>query len=207
MNIKKLKAAEENFLGRYPGGLGDPEIEAIAKKHKMEKMTELTREYFAKKNFEDPYLIVENFAKMITKSSMVSVFEKVKFRNAFPDFDPGDRVVLAQGLKDLFHGNQKKGFGNVVSVLQKYDLAKWPIVTSVLTYFEPEKEVFIKPTTAKGVIEYFEIEGIKYSPKPTWEFYEKYRTVINEMKKLTGGKITGNNAGFCGFLMMSLNFA
>lgn len=204
MNIKKLKTAEENFLARYPGGFSDPEIEAIAKKHKMEKMTQISREYFAKENFEDPYLIVENFAKIITRSTMVSVFEKVKFRNAFPDFDPGDRAVLAQGLKDLFYGKQKKGFGNVVSVLQKYDIAKWPVITSVLTYFEPEKEVFVKPTTAKGVIEHFEIEDIKYSPKPTWEFYEKYRTVINGMKKLTGGKITGNNAGFCGFLMMSM---
>lgn len=205
MNLQKLKHAEEIFLGKYPGGFEHPDILAIAKKHKMEKMTQLSREYFAKENFEDPYLIVENFAKMITKSSMVSVFEKVKFRNAFPEFVPGDRMVLAQGLKDLFYGNQKKGFGNVVSVLLKYDIAKWPVITSVLTYIEPEKEVFVKPTTAKGVIEHFEIEDIKYSPKPSWEFYEKYREIINEMKSKVDGSLAMGNAGFCGFLMMSIN--
>ena len=79
MNLEKLKQAEFWFLNRYPAGFLDPEMAAIGKKHKMEKMITLTQESFAKKNFRDTSNIIENMIKIVSRSSMVSVFEKPAF--------------------------------------------------------------------------------------------------------------------------------
>ena len=71
-------------------------------------------------------------------------------------------------------------------------------------YYNPSIEVFVKPTTAKNVIKYFELEIPKYSPNPTYEFYKAYREEINQMKKRLDVSLQPDNAAFCGFLMMSI---
>ncbi|HNU79482.1 MAG TPA: hypothetical protein PKG58_01920 [Bacillota bacterium] len=89
-------------------------------------------------------------------------------------------------------------------LLNEYKLAKWTLLTACPVYYRPGVEVFIKPTTVKGVIEYFELEGLKYSPKPTFEFYKAYRKRINQIKKEVDASLQVDNGAFCGFLMMSL---
>jgi len=89
-------------------------------------------------------------------------------------------------------------------LLSEYRLAKWPLITVCPIYYRPSVEVFIKPTTVKGVIGYFELEGLKYSPNPTYGFYKAYREQINLMKKELDISLQFDNAAFCGFLMMSL---
>ena len=54
------------------------------------------------------------------------------------------------------------------------------------------------------MIDYFELENLKYSPRASWDFYEAYRAAINEMKSVINEKLKVENAAFCGFLMMSL---
>ena len=60
----------------------------------------------------------------------------------------------------------------------------------------------MKPTTTKGIISHFEIEGLEYNPTPTYAFYKKYRSLINKMKKEVDVSLSPSNAAFCGFLMM-----
>jgi len=48
------------------------------------------------------------------------------------------------------------------------------------------------------------MEGLKYSPKPTFEFYKVYRKRINQIKKEVDASLQVDNGAFCGFLMMSL---
>jgi hypothetical protein len=74
-----------------------------------------------------------------------------------------------------------------------------------LFYFNPQKEVFIKPTVTKEIISFFEIKDLVYKPTPTWEFYKKYRDIIYSMKSTVNESISSNNAAFTGFIMMSLN--
>ena len=69
---------------------------------------------------------------------------------------------------------------------------------------EPGTEVFVKPTTAKGIIEFFELKGIKYSARPTFEFYQAYREKIMEMKQAVHESLRVDNAAFCGFLMIAM---
>jgi len=205
MNIKKLKAEEEKFLQVYPEGFADPEIVEIAKKHKIAKLHELAVESFAARRFKDSAYINAAITKMISQSSMVSVFEKVRFREFMQSVPLHEQELLAAGLQQFLHKDQEIGFQMMTDLLATYKLAKWPLLTAIPYYYRPETEVFMKPTTVKGVISYFELQGLKYSPRPTYQFYRAYREQIAEMKKLVSHSLGFNdNAAFCGFLMMSL---
>lgn len=204
MNLEKLKQAEFWFLNRYPGGFLDPEMAAIGKKHKMEKMIALTQESFAKKNFRDTSDIIDNMIKIISRSSMVSVFEKPKFRDFANGLEPKQRNALVAGLKEQLHGDEQKGFEKILDILKIGKMAKWTLISICPVYFRPQNEVFVKPTTAKGIIAQFELESLLYRPQPYWEFYKEFRSVINDMKTRVDPSLSVNSAAFTGFLMMSL---
>lgn len=205
MDRLKLKEAEEKFLMLYPGGFSNPQMIEIAKKHKVEKMTKLAQESFAIEEFNNPKGIIDSMVKVISQSSMVSVFEKPKFRDLAKGLIDSEKERLAYGLKEFLHGDQKLGFELMSGLLQEYKLAKWPLLTACPLYYKPHYEVFIKPTTVKNVIEYFGLEGLKYSPKPTFEFYSAYREQINLMKKEVSSPLQTDTAAFCGFLMISMD--
>ena len=204
MNLKKLKQAEEAFFNRYPGGFENPEMMEIGKKHKMDKMIAFARDGFVRRNFKLPDLIVDNMIKVVSRSSMVSLFEKPKFRDYTNSLTPKNKQILASGLEEILHGKEQQGFETMVDVLKNGKLAKWSLMTICQTYFRPEFDVFIKPTTAKGVIEYFELKNLQYKPTPTWSFYDEYRSVINEMKSKVDTSLSPSNAAFSGFLMITM---
>ena len=204
MNLKKLKQAEEAFFERYSGGFANPEMIEIGKKHKLDKMIELTQDAFVKRNFKLPELIVENMVKVITRSSLVSVFEKPRFRDFARSLSPKDKQTLTIGLKELLHGNEQLGFETMLEVLKSGKLAKWSLMTICQAYYRPQIEVFVKPTTVKGIIETFELENLHYNPTPTWAFYDEYRAVINEMKTKVDASLSPYNVAFSGFLMITM---
>ena len=76
MNIQRLKEAEKNFLAKYPGGFQHPEFVKLSKKHKIEQHEAFAKESFAKNRFDDPSCILDNMVKLVSRSSMVSMFEK-----------------------------------------------------------------------------------------------------------------------------------
>ncbi|HZF69780.1 MAG TPA: hypothetical protein VEZ39_02910, partial [Sulfuricurvum sp.] len=108
------------------------------------------------------------------------------------------------GLYKLLHADQEKGFGILVDVLSIYKLAKWSIVTLIPYYYARDKAFFIKPTTTKDIIKFFDLEGLVYKPRPTYEFYTKYTKMLEEMKSHVSPLIGEDNAGFTGFLMMTM---
>jgi len=204
MNLKKLREAESLFLHRYPGGFENEEMQkVIAKRHNVGKLSEFTATALAKKNFAKPGAILDDVVKIVSRSSMVSMFEKPKFRDYVNGLASADREFLVAGYKRLLHGKQEKGFNDVLDVLSEGKLAKWSLMTIHLHHFRPQREVFVKPTTTKNVIRQFEIEGLEYRPRPSWAFYERYRDVIDEMKAQLNPSLSPNNAAFTGFLMMS----
>ena len=204
MNLKKLEQAEQEFFNRYPGGFANPEMIAIRKKHKLDKMIELAQNSFARRNFKLPELIVENMIKIVTRSSLISVFEKPKFRDFARSLPSKDKQTLAKGLQDLLHGNEQIGFETMLEVLKSGRLAKWSLMTICQAYYRPQVEVFVKPTTVKGIIETFELKNLRYKPAPTWTFYNEYRAVINEMKSKVDASLSPYNVAFTGFLMRSI---
>ncbi|HAT2149246.1 hypothetical protein [Legionella pneumophila] len=204
MDIKKLKKAASNFLERYPDGFYHPEIIEMGKKHKMDKMVALAQGSFAKKNFKNPDEITNSMLKIVTQSSLISIFEKPKFRDFIKRTPPNDKVLIAKGLKELLYGNEQEGFEELLFQFQREKLAKWTLMTIFQAYFNPEVDVFIKPTTTKNIIKKLNLD-IVYNPTPSWEFYESYRNIINQMKTKIEKSLAPSNAAFCGFLMMSLD--
>jgi len=205
MNFKKLIQAEEAFFDRYPGGFANPEMIVIRKTHKLDKMVELAQDSFPKRNFKLPDLIIENMIKIVTRSSLVSVFEKPKFRDFARSLPLEDRIVLAEGLGEALHGNEQNGFETMLAILKSGKLAKWSLMTICQAYYRPQVEVFVKPTTAKGIIETFEIKELQYKPSPTWAFYAQYRAAINQMKTMVDPSLSPYNIAFTGFLMRSIH--
>ena len=205
MNLEKLKNAEEYFLELYPDGFKDIGLQPIVKRHNTAKIGEHVRELFAKKNFAQPELICENFAKIVSKSTLISLFEKPKIRDMVTSMRMERRDMLSIGLYEMLYGDKEESFETLVEVLSFYGLAKWSIVTLIPYYFYRDTEFFIKPTTTKNILSFFEIEGLVYKPKPSYEFYAAYTTVLETMKQNVGERIShDDNAAFTGFLMMAM---
>ena len=197
--------AQEAFLYRYPGGFDNPEIIATrVRKHRPDKMMALAQESFSRENFNHPERIVQNMIKMISRSSIISVFEKPRFRDFANGLTPQEREFLSGGLKELLHGDEQTGFEMILDLLKSEKLAKWSLMTVCQTYFHPQQDVFVKPTTVKGVIEYFELENLQYRPTPSWAFYEAYRLAFLDMKSRVDKSLSPTNAAFSGFLWMTI---
>lgn len=204
MNLKRLKQAEAEFLARYPGGFSHPDMVTIGKKHNVGKMTEQAKELLSKKAFQKTGPVLASLIKVVSRSSMVSMFEKPKFRDYVNGLDRDEREALAMGFQLLLHGKQQRGFEIVIDILARGKLAKWSLITICPNYMKPLDEVFVKPTTAKNVIKYLELENLEYKPRPSWAFYEEFRRQILAMKEKVDPSISPSNAAFTGFLMMSL---
>jgi hypothetical protein len=201
-----VREAEEAFLQRYPGGFNHPEIIAMRnRKHKPDQMIALAQDSFSKGKFKIPDLIVQNMEKVIRQSSIVSVFEKLRFRDFVHGLPPGPRYLLANSLEELLYGSEQTGFERILDVLKEGKMAKWTLMTVCQTYFHPHRDVFIKPTTVKGVIEYFELENLHYRPMPSWNFYRAYRAAFLEMKCMVDPSLAPTNPVFSGFLLMSVH--
>ena len=204
MNLKRLKQAEAEFLARYPGGFNHPDMITIGKKHNVGKMTEQAKELLNKKAFQKTGPVLDSLIKIVSRSSMVSMVEKPKFRDYVNGLDRDEREALAMGFQLLLHGKQQRGFEIVIDILARGKLAKWSLITICPNYMKPLDEVFVKPTTAKNVIKYLELENLDYKPRPSWAFYEEFRRQILAMKEKVDPSISPSNAAFTGFLMMSL---
>jgi hypothetical protein len=107
-------------------------------------------------------------------------------------------------MEQVLYGNEQTGFEMMLDLLKSEKLAKWTLMTVCQTYFHPQRDVFIKPTTVKGVIQFFEIENLHYQPTPSWAFYEAYRSAFLEMKSRVHPSLSPTNPAFSGFLWMTV---
>lgn len=203
MNIEKLKSLEDKFLSRYAGGFEHPELEAIGKKHKVGKLVEFSQDAFAKKRFKQPEIILHNMIKVVNRSSMISIFEKPKFKEFALRLSPEDQVLFTGGLNRLLHGKEAQGFEILLDILSSGKLAKWSLITVFAAYFRPDFDVLVKPNTTKGILQTLQLGDLHYQPRPSWDFYTTYRDIINEMKTYVDPSLSPSNAAFCGFLMMA----
>ena len=200
----RLKAAEREFHARFPEGFNDPEMAEIGKKHRMAPMIAMTQECFTERACSNVHVTAANMVKVISRSSMVSVFEKPKFRDFVKTMDEHETAFLVNALCEMLHGRQRAGFEAMVDILKTGKLAKWSLVSIIPAYHKPTREVFVKPTTAKGILKFFELDDPVYHPTPSWDFYRKYRKLINDGKKLVDKNLSPSNAAFSGFLMMTV---
>jgi hypothetical protein len=204
MNLDKLKHAEAQFLARYPDGFNDPGMAAIKKKHNVDKLVEFAQSNLTRAHFNQPGNLADTVLKVVSRSSMVSRFEKPAFRDFIGSLNTHEKQALADALEMRLYGRSKqRGFDQLLGMLTPYKLAKWAVISVVPFYFSPHKEVFVKPTTAKGILAYLEIEDLHYKPAPSWEFYRGYQSLMRDIRQQVSPSLAPNNAALSGFLMSS----
>ena len=204
MNLERLYEAEALFFQQYPAGFADEELTAhLKKRHPMDRLIELANTQLKRSNFKHTAPVLDSVVKLVGRSSMVSMFEKPKFRDYVNGLSRDDRAHLAQAFRRLLHGNHERGFTDLVDMLSEAKLAKWSLLTICPLYLRPNEEVFVKPTTTKAVIKRFELDHLVYKPRPSWAFYADYREAIEKMKAAVHPSLSPNNAAFTGFLMMT----
>ena len=160
MNLKKLREAEALFLLQYPEGFASEAMEQIRRKHNVDKLSEFAATALAKPRFGNQGQVLDDIVKIVTRSSMVSMFEKPKFRDFVNGMSRDGRAHLATGFRRLLHGDPQEGFADLIDVLSEGKLAKWSLMTICLFHYRPQREVFVKPTTTKNVTRQFELEGL-----------------------------------------------
>ena len=205
MNYQKLKEAEAGFLQRYPDGFSDPAMATIKKKHNIEKLSDFARENLSRAKFNRPEHIAETLVKIVSRSSMVSMFEKPKFRDFVKALNSQEKQALADAVEKRLYGRQnQRGFEELLGMLAHHKIAKWSVISVVPFYFAPAKEAFVKPTTAKGILAYLEIEDLVYKPTPSWAFYQGYLKLLKDIERQVAPSLSTNYAALTGFMMVSI---
>ena len=205
MNTAKLKQAEAAFFALYPQGMDSPEMAAVRKKHKMDELTAFARQSFSAQALSDVPAAAENMIRMASRSTMISLFEKPKFRDMVRLLRADMKADLVASLSDLLHGSEARGFHQMLSILSLHNLAKWPLITVWRCYCCPETDLLYKPTTVKRVIAHFELDGLVYNPRPNYDFFVGYRSAIAAMKQELNPLLSPSGAAFSGFLMMAMD--
>jgi len=205
MNIEKLKDLEAEFFEEYPKAFEDERLLKLMKKFNPSKLEELSKQYFHKDNFSQPEIVCENFIKIVSKSVVVSFYDKMKLKDAIKDMGMYQKDMFSIALYDLLHGNKKDGYDSFVEILSEYSLAKWTLVSLVPYYMNRKKEYFIKPTTAKNIINYLELKGLKYKPKPSFEFYKGFKKALDEIKKNVPKNLSEENICLTAFLRLAID--
>ncbi len=205
MNIDKLKGAEAEFLARYPRGFDDPGMAPIRKKHNVDQLTGFAQANLTRSHFNRPEQVCETLVRIISRSSMVSMFEKPRFRDFVRALNNHEKEHLAFAFEQRLYGRTKRaGFEEILGMLAHHRIAKWPIISAVPYYFAPKQEAFVKPTTAKGIISFLEIDDLQYQPTPSWAFYRAYLKLLGQVKKEIHPSLSPNYAALSGFLMSTM---
>ncbi|MBN2795906.1 MAG: hypothetical protein JXR88_10910 [Clostridia bacterium] len=200
--MTKFEVLENYFLSRYPFGFDSEDMIQTKKKHGIDKIHDFCKDAFSKEAFIVPEEILESAGKLISKATLVSRFEKPDFKRFIEN---NGHMDFVKGLYELYYGNQRDGFEKLVQILQPFNLAKWPVITAFLAYYDPMVEVFIKPTTTKKIIQYMAWDTLKYLALPNYEFYQSYKNKINELKENANPVLKVNNPAFCGFMMIAID--
>ena len=205
MNIHRLKEAEAGFLQQFPRGFDDPEMAKIRKSHNVGQVERFAKAQLTPLHFHQPATLCEDALRIISRSSMVSRFEKPAFRRFIDALNSDDKAHFAAALEMRLYGrNKRKGFEAMCAMLAPHKLARWSIVSAIPFYFAPTREAFVKPTTAKRIISYLEASDLEYHPAPDWAFYDGYRKLLKEVKRNVSPSLAPNYAALTGFLMMSI---
>jgi hypothetical protein len=191
-------------MDAFPLGFDTPVLAERTKHHDMTKLIAFARRAFSPAALRNADQAAADMVSLVGRSSMVSRFEKPRFREAVRSMTRGEREELAGFAHELLHGSEARGMNGLSAMLALRQTAKWPVVTALRCYYYPDNDLIIKPTTVKGVIACFGLEGLRYTPVPNFAFYDAYRAVLIDMRAAMAGPLRDAVlAGFSGFLMMS----
>lgn len=187
------QAIDQDFLLRFPDGLQDAAWQALARKHRsVDSVITLCSQGLAATTMQQALndgnlaTISETCRQIIGRSTTVSTFEKMAFRNYLGFRDV--HLPFAQALYRLLHQFGPDSFAEFVEVLQlcrndgNANPAKWPVVTCFLAYSQPDVHVCIKPTTIKKVAARLGVD-IAYRPLPNFDTYARVQAMVRDFRQ------------------------
>ncbi len=180
----------ERFLEIYPDGFEDIRYMEKAWKHDDSKIVEFFQKLDAQQFDEsNPHALAEKFGKIISKSTMVSTFEKISLRNYLSFFEGHGAFIMA--IKHLIENYNEQNFDTLVDVLSRYkdqgntNAAKWPVMSFFTYYGVKSHECYpVKPTTVKQVAQLLDVD-IGYKARPNFETYEKINDMYRDFRQKT----------------------
>lgn len=187
-----MHPADFAFLKRFPNGLEDEEFVGIGRKHKADNLIKAVNEELSKKNLDnlinkkDYKTICEIALKLLRRASVLSVFEKVAFSNFIAHEEIQED--FAKALYNFMYDFNEQNFERFTLILARYrsekncNCAKWTVVSFFVAYLDPERFVFIKPTTTKAIANALEVD-IEYQSYPIYTVYEKVYNMIYEYRE------------------------
>lgn len=181
-----LPEAIQKFLTEYPGGfIGERyfEEERGYKDKAHETCMSLLGEsdvtaLLKAGNYAE---ICERARRVESKTPLLASFEKIQFNDALKN--PDNQKLFAEQLADNLYGTaeEKVRFEKLAAVLDRMQVAKWPVVTYFGYIRFPENRIFIKPEVTRNAASVCAWE-ISYKSELNWTTYAGVRSLFEHLR-------------------------
>ncbi len=181
-----LPDAIQKFLTEYPGGFAGELYMTQERNYKAkanDACVALLGEKDLKKLLKDGNHaeICERARRVESATNLLASFEKIQFNDALKK--PDNQKIFAEQLADNLYGQaeEKVRFENLASVLDRLQIAKWPVVTYFGYVRFPEDRIFIKPEVTRNAASVCGWE-ISYKPDLNWTTYIGVRGMFEHIR-------------------------
>jgi hypothetical protein len=178
-----MKQGIESFLSKYPSGFENHQYFAEEREYKL-KAHHLYDELLGNGQFSQ-LLSSNNIDELVkrvlaveSRINVLSVFEKVAFRDALKNKDSGTAYmqtlldVLEKGSQENVLTAHFEAVTNLPAELGKSRVATWPVATVMPYLARPDVFMFLKPDVTKECAERLNF-NLCYDAKPNWLTYSK----------------------------------
>lgn len=190
--VAGIERAKRKFLRKFPGGFRDETYLAWERDYKWKAHLEweehLNLSAFKAKLQAGLYKdIADRAVKIESGRSLLFSFEKMALRDAVRQEDGAKR--FSEGLFALLHGEgplEQRFIDWVATVDQlprkQTRVLTWPLVTVFGFIAQPQRHIFLKPTTTREAARKISLP-FDYTSRPNWKTYAEYLNLASIVRK------------------------
>lgn len=184
--FRALPEAIQKFLTEFPGGFAGERYFKQERGYKQ-KAHEICMSLLAYGDIESllgsgHYAeICDRARRAESATNLLASFEKIQFNNALKN--PENQKLFAEQLADYLYGavDEKVRFEKFAAILDKMQVAKWPVVTYFGYMRFPESRIFVKPEVTRGAAAVCAWE-INYKAELNWTTYAGVRSLFEHLR-------------------------
>ncbi|CAG0956674.1 hypothetical protein BURK2_00505 [Burkholderiales bacterium] len=184
--FRALPEAIQKFLTEFPGGFAGEryfEQERGYKQKAHEICKSLLAEGVIASLFDSGHYteICDRARRVESATNLFASFEKIQFNDALKN--PENHKLFAEQLADNLYGaaDEKVRFETLAVILDKMQVAKWPVVTYFGYMRFPESRIFIKPEITRNAAALCAWE-INYKAELNWTTYAGVRGLFEHLR-------------------------
>ncbi len=150
----------------------------------MDKLADFAHTHLTEAALSRPQRFVDTLLTIVSRSSMVSRFEKPPFREFLDGLDSKDKRRLTEAFgKRLFGRKKREGFAEIVDLLARYKLARWSLVSAICTSIShPRRRLSSNLRRPERSLPFSTSRSFNTTPRPSWAFYVGYRNLILDIE-------------------------